>query len=100
MQKLDYLQHLGVETIWINPFYKSPGSDNGYDIADYRSINPLYGTMEDFDALLSAVKKRKMHLVMDMVLNHTSDEHPWFKEAKHHGIAFFMIIISGNREKR
>jgi oligo-1,6-glucosidase len=81
-QKLDYLQQLGVETIWINPFYKSPGHDNGYDIEDYRSINPLYGKMEDFDALLSAIKKRKMHLIIDMVLNHTSDEHPWFKEAK------------------
>lgn len=82
LQKLDYLQLLGVETIWITPFYKSPGRDNGYDVSDYRSINPLYGTMEDFDVLLSAVKKRKMHLVMDMVLNHTSDEHVWFKEAK------------------
>jgi oligo-1,6-glucosidase len=81
-QKLDYLQQLGIETIWINPFYKSPGHDNGYDIADYRAINPLYGTMQDFDRLLSALKKRKMHLVMDMVLNHTSDEHPWFEAAK------------------
>jgi oligo-1,6-glucosidase len=81
-QKLDYLQQLGIETIWINPFYKSPGHDNGYDIADYRAINPQYGTMQDFDRLLSALKKRKMHLVMDMVLNHTSDEHPWFKAAK------------------
>src|SRR5579872_6156390 len=62
-QKLDYLQLLGVETIWINPFYKSPGYDNGYDVSDYCSINPLYGTMEDLDALLSALKKRKMHLV-------------------------------------
>jgi oligo-1,6-glucosidase len=82
MQKLDYLQQLGIETIWINPFYKSPGYDNGYDISDYRSIDPLYGSMKDFDALLSGMKKRKMHLVMDMVLNHTSDEHPWFKEAR------------------
>jgi oligo-1,6-glucosidase len=82
LQKLDYLQQLGIETIWITPFYKSPGLDNGYDISDYRSIDPLYGNMADFDALLSAMKKRKMHLVMDMVLNHTSAEHPWFEAAK------------------
>jgi oligo-1,6-glucosidase len=81
-QKLDYLQLLGVETIWVNPFYKSPGYDNGYDVSDYCSIDPVYGTMGDLDALLSALKKRKMHLVIDMVLNHTSDEHAWFKEAK------------------
>lgn len=81
-QKLDYLQELGVQTLWINPFYKSPGYDNGYDVSDYRKINPLYGTMEDFDRLLSGMKKRKMHLIMDMVLNHTSDEHEWFTEAR------------------
>ena len=80
-QKLDYLQRLGVGTIWINPFYKSPGRDNGYDISDFYSINPVYGTMADFDALVYAIKKRKMHLIIDMVLNHTSDEHPWFKAA-------------------
>jgi glycosidase len=72
LQELDYLQQLGVGTIWLSPVYKSPGYDNGYDIADYRRIDPKYGTMADFDALLSALKKRKMHLIMDLALNHTS----------------------------
>jgi oligo-1,6-glucosidase len=80
--KLDYLKELGIETIWINPFYKSPGFDNGYDISDYLAVDPKYGTMADFDALLAGLKKRKMRLVMDMVLNHTSDEHAWFLRAR------------------
>jgi oligo-1,6-glucosidase len=80
--KLDYLKGLGIETIWVNPFYKSPGFDNGYDISDYLSVDPKYGTMADFDALVAGLKQRKMHLIMDMVLNHTSDEHPWFAEAR------------------
>jgi oligo-1,6-glucosidase len=101
VQKLDYLQQLGVETIWINPIYKSPGYDNGYDIADYRRIDPQYGTMQDFDALVAALKKKKMHLVMDMVLNHTSDEHPWFEEAKRsrqNAFHDFYIWRSGSRD--
>jgi oligo-1,6-glucosidase len=81
-QQLDYLQQLGVGTIWLSPVYKSPGYDNGYDIADYRRIDPQYGTMADFDALLSALKKRKMHLIMDLALNHTSEENYWFEEAR------------------
>jgi len=101
LQKLDYLQQLGIETIWLNPVYKSPGYDNGYDIADFRRIDPRYGTMADFDALLSGLKKRKMHLIMDMVLNHTSDEHPWFEEAKRsRKSAFhdFYIWKTGNKD--
>src|SRR5258708_5399890 len=81
-QKLDYLQQLGIETIWINPFFKSPGYDNGYDVSDYYGINPVYGTMEDLEIMLAALKKKKMRLILDLVLNHTSDEHVWFKEAK------------------
>src|SRR5258708_23873689 len=81
-QKLDYLQQLGIETIWINTFFKSPGYDNGYDVSDYYGINPVYGTMEDLEIMLAALKKKKMRLILDLVLNHTSDEHVWFKEAK------------------
>lgn len=82
IQKLDYLQNLGVDVIWLNPCFESPDVDNGYDIADYRSIMPKAGTMETFDRLLSEVHKRGMKLIMDLVVNHTSDQHPWFKESR------------------
>ncbi|MFA6989162.1 MAG: alpha-glucosidase [Candidatus Gastranaerophilaceae bacterium] len=80
-QKLDYLQNLGVDTLWLNPVYFSPEADNGYDISDYKKINPKYGTMEDMEELLKKVHDKKMHLIMDLVVNHTSDEHEWFKAA-------------------
>jgi oligo-1,6-glucosidase len=79
--KLDYLQKLGVNVIWLGPHYDSPNADNGYDIRDYRKIMPEFGTMEDFDALLAGVKKRHMRLILDLVVNHTSDEHRWFSES-------------------
>ena len=75
--KLDYLKALGVDIVWLSPIYDSPNDDNGYDIRDYRKIHADYGTMEDFDHLLSEIHARGMRLIMDMVLNHTSDEHPW-----------------------
>ncbi|GAA3024245.1 glycoside hydrolase family 13 protein [Tetragenococcus solitarius] len=81
LEKLDYIADLGVDVIWLNPIYQSPQVDNGYDISDYRKINPLFGTMDDFDQLLQEVHKRGMRLIMDMVLNHISDQHIWFKEA-------------------
>lgn len=76
--KLDYLQELGVDVIWLSPVYKSPNDDNGYDISDYQSIMTEFGTMDDFNRLLSAVHERGMKIMMDLVVNHTSDEHPWF----------------------
>jgi len=79
--KLDYLKELGVDIIWLSPIYPSPMADQGYDIADYYNIDPRFGTMADFDALLAATKKRDMYLVMDLVVNHCSDEHEWFKKA-------------------
>ena len=82
LQKLDYLQQLGVDVLWLNPVYRSPGVDNGYDISDYRAIDPVFGTMEDFDRLLEEVHRRGMRLVMDLVVNHTSDRHPWFIESR------------------
>ncbi len=81
-QRLDYLQALGVEAIWITPMYPSPQIDFGYDIADYEAIDPQYGTMADFDALLHAAKARHIRVIMDLVLNHTSDQHPWFVESR------------------
>jgi alpha-glucosidase len=82
ISRLDYLQWLGVTAIWISPIYPSPMADYGYDIADYRGIHPLFGTMDDFDELLQEVHSRGLKLVLDLVPNHTSDQHPWFLESK------------------
>ena len=82
IEKLDYLKDLGIDLIWVSPFFKSPNDDNGYDISDYRDILEEFGTMEDFDNLLSETHKRGMKLIIDLVINHTSDEHPWFIEAR------------------
>ncbi|GAY72246.1 glycoside hydrolase family 13 protein [Lentilactobacillus kosonis] len=81
-QRLPYLKDLGVDVLWLNPIYKSPNIDNGYDIADYESINPDYGTMEDFNNLLADIHAHGMKLLMDLVVNHTSDQHKWFQESK------------------
>ena len=80
--RLDYLHDLGIDAIWITPMYPSPGVDNGYDIADYTAIDPKYGTMADFDNLVAEAKKRNIRVIMDYVINHTSDQHPWFKESR------------------
>jgi oligo-1,6-glucosidase len=82
ISKLDYLQSLGIDMVWLNPVYGSPNDDNGYDISDYYDIMKEFGTMEDFDVLLKGLHDRNIRLLMDLVVNHTSDEHPWFKEAK------------------
>ena len=82
IEHLDYLQLLGVDVIWLSPVYRSPQIDNGYDISDYRDIDPLFGTLAGFDTLLDNVHARGMKLVMDLVVNHTSDEHPWFVESR------------------
>ena len=81
-EKLDYLTELGVDVIWLSPVYQSPGDDNGYDISDYRAILEEFGTMEEFDRMLQAAHERGIRLVMDLVVNHTSDEHPWFVESR------------------
>ena len=80
--RLDYIKDLGADVIWLNPIYASPQVDNGYDISDYQAINPEFGTLEDFQELLDQTHKRGMKLILDMVLNHTSDEHEWFKESR------------------
>lgn len=80
--KLDYLKELGIDVIWLSPVYQSPNDDNGYDISDYQAIMKEFGTMEDFDEMLEGIHARGMRLVMDLVVNHTSDEHPWFVESR------------------
>ncbi len=82
IEKLDYLKDLGIDVIWLSPMYQSPNDDNGYDISDYRAIMDEFGTMEDFDRLLKEVHHKGMRLILDLVVNHTSDEHPWFIESK------------------
>lgn len=80
--KLDYLKDLGIDVIWLSPMYKSPNDDNGYDISDYHDIMDEFGTMADFDELLAGVHERGMRIILDLVINHTSDEHPWFIESR------------------
>ena len=81
-EKMDYLKELGINVIWLSPVYQSPNDDNGYDISDYRAIMKEFGTMEEFDRMLRAAHERGIRLVMDLVVNHTSDEHPWFVESR------------------
>ncbi len=81
-QKLDYVQELGVNAIWLMPFFPSPLRDDGYDIADYRSVHPSYGTLQDFKTFLSSAHDRDIRVIIEMVANHTSDEHPWFRESR------------------
>ncbi|GLB46448.1 glucohydrolase [Philodulcilactobacillus myokoensis] len=93
-ERLPYLQKLGVDVIWLNPIYESPNQDNGYDISNYEKIQPVFGTMDDFNDLLDAIHKHGMKLLMDLVVNHTSDQHRWFKESKksrHNKYADFYI---------
>ena len=80
-RKLDYIAELGVDAIWISPFFKSPMRDFGYDVADYRTVDPIFGTNSDFKSLLSAAHERDLKVIIDMVLGHTSDKHLWFQES-------------------
>ena len=82
IKRIGYLSELGIDVIWLSPVYCSPQDDNGYDISDYQNIDPMFGTMEDMEGLIRAAGQRGIKIVMDLVLNHTSDEHPWFQEAK------------------
>ena len=82
ISKLDYLKDLGVDILWLTPYFKSPMEDNGYDVADYLEVNDMFGSMEDMDTLISEAKKRDMYIMMDIVANHTSSEHKWFQESR------------------
>jgi oligo-1,6-glucosidase len=82
LQRLDHIHALGADVVWLSPVYRSPQADNGYDISDYQDIDPLFGTLEQLDELIAALHERGMKLLMDLVVNHTSDEHPWFVESR------------------
>ena len=82
IEKLDYLAELGIGAIWLSPVYQSPNDDNGYDISDYEAIMSEFGTMVDMDKFIEEANQRNIKVIMDLVVNHTSDEHPWFLEAK------------------
>lgn len=82
INRLDYLENLGITALWLNPVYLSPGVDNGYDISNYEQIDPVYGSMADMDELIDEAKKREIKIIMDLVVNHTSDKHPWFVESR------------------
>ena len=82
IKRLDYLQELGIDAVWLSPVCKSPQDDNGYDISDYQDIDPMFGNLDDMEQLISEAKKRNIRIIMDLVLNHSSDEHRWFTEAK------------------
>ena len=81
ISRLDYLQNLGIAGIWLSPVFQSPQVDNGYDVSDYCAIDPMFGTMEDMDQLIAEPKRRGISIIMDLVLNHSSNEHRWFQEA-------------------
>lgn len=95
IEKLTYLEKLGVDGIWLSPIYQSPMIDNGYDISDYYKIDPLFGTMADFEALIEKAKQLNIRVIMDLVVNHTSDQHLWFKESKNLKIIREEIFIFG-----
>ncbi|HIV57549.1 MAG TPA: alpha-amylase, partial [Candidatus Stackebrandtia faecavium] len=79
--RIGYLAELGVDAVWLSPFYKSPMNDAGYDVADFRDVDPRFGTLEDFDALVDEAHARGMRVIIDIVPNHSSNQHPWFQEA-------------------
>lgn len=81
-QKVDYIKDLGVDAVWLSPCYKSPNDDNGYDISDYRDIMDEFGTLSDWEEMLNAFHSRDIKVIMDLVVNHTSDEHKWFEESR------------------
>ena len=82
IEKLPYVKNLGVDAVWISPFFKSPMNDFGYDISDYRAIDPMFGTMDDFDQLMTNAKQLDLKIIIDQVLSHTSDQHDWFLQSR------------------
>ena len=95
ISRLDYLKELGIDYIWLTPFFCSPLNDNGYDVADYRAVAPVFGTMEDVEELIREADMRGMGCMFDMVFNHTSTEHRWFKKALEGNPSIWIIISSG-----
>jgi oligo-1,6-glucosidase len=102
IHKLDYLKKLGVDVVWLSPVYSSPNDDNGYDISNYQDIMPEFGTLADWTELLAEMHRRGIKLVMDLVVNHTSDEHPWFVEAQiqRQPLPRLLHLAAGRRRPR
>ena len=103
MEKLPYLKELGIDVVWLSPVYPSPNCDNGYDICNYKDIMPEFGTMADFDRLLKEAHRLGLRLVLDLVVNHTSDEHPWFvrsRESRENPYRDFYIWREGKKTLR
>lgn len=103
ISKLDYLKDIGIKIIWLSPIYESPMMDFGYDISDYKKINPIFGTMDDFDVLMKEATDRGIKIIMDLVVNHTSDQHTWFKEAlkdKNSPYRDYYIFKEGKKDKK
>ena len=99
--RLDYLAALGVDALWLTPVYPTPWHDSGYDVADYQDIDPRFGTLADFDALLAAAHQRGLKLMMDLVANHTSDQHPWFIESRSsRDNAYARLVLVAARRDR
>ncbi|MBA3963110.1 MAG: hypothetical protein H0X40_14595, partial [Chthoniobacterales bacterium] len=94
IEKLDYLQELGVTAIWLLPFYPSPMRDDGYDIADYYDVNPKYGSLDDFKAFLAAAHARGLRVITELVINHSSDQNPWFQKSRR-AVARRNAIVAG-----
>lgn len=100
IRRLPYLEELGIDAVWLSPVCRSPQDDNGYDISDYQDIDPMFGTLEDMEQLIAEAKKHHIRIIMDLVLNHTSDEHRWFLEAKKEKTIPTMTIMCGGTVKR
>jgi glycosidase len=104
MQKLDYVRDLGVTCLWLLPFYPSPLKDDGYDISDFTNVHPIYGTIDDFRAFLDAAHDRDLQVMIELVMNHTSDQHPWFQSSRQspdsrNGIFMFGAIPTESTNK-
>src|SRR5262249_5362155 len=97
IEKLDYLQELGITAIWLLPFYPSPLRDDGYDIADYFDVNPNFGTLDDFRALLDAAHERNLRVITELVINHTSDQNPWFQKSRRAVAKYSVVAASDDR---
>lgn len=100
IDRLDYLKKLGIDAIWLSPVCRSPQDDNGYDISDYQDIDPMFGNMNDMERLIAEAKKCNIRIMIDLVLNHSSDEHRWFQEAKKVKTIHIMITMCGVMGKK
>jgi glycosidase len=94
ISRLDHIKNLGIDVIWLSPVFQSPMKDNGYDVSDYRSINPTFGTLEDLSLLVKEVHRRGMKIISDIVLNHTSDQHPWFLDAVNNSALCSTLVFN------